>query len=144
MGTYGGLSTPVAVLVGLLLAAYLSLYPAVFAMLLRRATNRFGFAAVWLAPLLWVATEWLRSTIGGGFPWVLLGYSQASVLPVVQVVSLVGIYGLSALVAAVNTAAAAVALRRGRMPWAGVTVVVALLVAATGWGSWRVNRGELT
>ena len=32
-----------------------------------------------------------------GFPWVLLGYSQVTVLPVAQAASIVGVYGLSAL-----------------------------------------------
>ena len=38
----------------------------------------------------WVATELGRTYLLTGFPWVLLGYSQAGVLPVVQVASVVG------------------------------------------------------
>ena len=62
---------------------------------------------VWLAPWLWVASEWLRAWLGWDFPWVLLGASQATVVPVVQLASVTGVYGLSALVALVGTAAAA-------------------------------------
>ena len=40
------------------------------------------------APLVWVATELGRTHIFGGFPWVLLGYSQATVLPIAQLASL--------------------------------------------------------
>ncbi|MEO7190631.1 MAG: apolipoprotein N-acyltransferase [Vicinamibacterales bacterium] len=144
MAGYGGLAIPVAVLVGLLLAAYLSLYPALFALLVRRAVQRFGVAGVWLAPLFWVSTEWVRATIGGGFPWVLLGASQASVLPVVQFASLVGVYGLSALVALVATAAAACTLSRETRHRRGAFAVALLLAVISGWGTWRVADSSLT
>jgi apolipoprotein N-acyltransferase len=39
-----------------------------------------------------------RAYLFTGFPWVLLGYSQATVLPVAQLASVFGVYGLSALV----------------------------------------------
>lgn len=143
MTTYGGLGPWFAVPVGALMAAYLAIYPAVFAVILGRAIRRFGMAGVWLAPCFWVATEWVRGTIGGGFPWVLLGASQATVLPVVQLVSVTGVYGLSGLVALVGTAAAAVSLRRRPAQWAGAGMVLLVLVAVTGWGAWRVGRGEL-
>ena len=58
------------------------------------------------APLVWVATELGRTYIFTGFPWVLLGYSQATVLPIAQLASLFGVYGVSMLVAAVSAALA--------------------------------------
>ena len=144
MATFGDLPTIAAALIGLLLVAYLAIYPAAFASLLCVAIRQFGLAGVWLAPAFWVATEWLRSTAGSGFPWVLLGSSQSSALPIVQAASVVGVYGLSALVALVGAAAAAGVLGRARVHRAGA-VVVALLVGITAlWGAWRVNRGELT
>jgi apolipoprotein N-acyltransferase len=144
MGLYGGLPTPVAALIAILLAAYLALYPGLFALLLRQAIRRFGAGAIWIAPLLWTASEWGRSTIGGGFPWVLLGSSQARVIPIVQAASVVGVYGLSALVALVSTAAAAVALGRGQPGRVlGTLAVAVLLVATAAGGAWRVQSGAL-
>jgi apolipoprotein N-acyltransferase len=144
MNTYGGLSMPVAVLVGFLLASYLALYPALFAVLLRRAVLHLGVRGLWLAPALWVATEWVRSNLGGGFPWVLLGYSQASALPVVQLASVTGVYGLSFLVASVGTAAAILALGRTRTAWFGAAVTAGAVILVTGWGAWRLGQTDLT
>jgi apolipoprotein N-acyltransferase len=94
MSLHGGLPTVVAWLVMFLLAAYLALYPALCAVLLARAVTRFGWAGLWLAPFLWVATEWLRGWVGGGFPWALLGTSQAGVTPIIQLASVTGVFGV--------------------------------------------------
>jgi apolipoprotein N-acyltransferase len=92
MANYGGLSMPVAVLVSALLASYLALYPGLFALLLWESTRRLGATGLWLAPAFWVGTEWVRASFGGGFPWVLLGSSQASAIPIVQLASVTGVY----------------------------------------------------
>jgi apolipoprotein N-acyltransferase len=144
MSTYGGLSTIVSAMVALLLASYLALYVGAFALVIRFAVRRAGLAGVWLAPFFWVALEWTRSTIGGGFPWALLGSSQASVIPVVQAASVVGVYGLSAIVALVATAAAAVALSPARPQRLGAAGVVVLLALTVTGGFIRVSRGAWT
>ncbi len=144
MSTYGGLPVVVSVLVAGLLVAYQAAYLALFGLLLGMALRRFGTGAVWVAPALWVATEWLRSVVGGGFPWVVLGSSQASVLPVAQTASVVGVFGLSALVALVGTAAAVLAVSRQprhRLAVLGVAVLMVVVVAA---GAFRVVGGDLT
>jgi apolipoprotein N-acyltransferase len=111
MRQFGDLALPLSILLMLLLAAYLALYPAIFALVLFRLRARFGAGALWLAPAVWVATELGRSHLFTGFPWVLLGYSQVSVLPVAQLASVVGVYGLSFLVALVNSAGVLAVLR---------------------------------
>jgi apolipoprotein N-acyltransferase len=144
MNLHGGLSVPVAWGVMFLLAAYLALYPALCALLTARAIRRFGVGALWLAPALWVAAEWLRGWVGGGFPWALLGTSQAGVTPVIQLASVTGVFGVSLLVAFVSAAGAMVALTRRRVHLgaaAGVLVVVALVAAG---GTWRVAGQALT
>jgi apolipoprotein N-acyltransferase len=142
MAVYGGLQTWVAVLVNAALIAYLSLFPALFAVITRRLTMRYGPVAVMAAPLVWVATELGRTHLFTGFPWVLLGYSQSSVLPVAQLASVVGVYGVSALVAAVSAAIVYTARNRPRVvPAASVAII---LVAVAIWGSIRVARSELT
>lgn len=143
MADYGGLHMVVAMLVNGLLIAYLSLFPALFAVITARLTVSGGPRALLLAPCIWVATELGRTHLFTGFPWVLLGYSQTSVLPVAQLASVAGVYGLSALVAAVSAgmAFAAVAPRRRYVPLAAVLVIIA---GVSVWGSLRVARGTLT
>jgi apolipoprotein N-acyltransferase len=91
-----------------------------------------------------VATEFFRGYLMGGFPWVPLGNSQVTVLPVAQLASVLGVYGLSALVAGVNAALTRAALTTGRervLTLAGTAVVLA---AVGGWGVWRITDGRLT
>lgn len=143
MEAYGGLSIWVAVPVALLLMSYLALFPGLFALTVAMAVRRFGVGGVWFAPWIWVATEWLRSWLGSGFPWALLGSSQATVIPIVQLASVTGVYGLSAFVALVGTAAAAVALtQRPRHRWAAAGVGLLLVLVAAG-GALRVAEGSL-
>jgi apolipoprotein N-acyltransferase len=127
----------------LLLAAYLALYVGIFAVLVRLATQRWGVGGVWLAPLFWVATEWARSWVGGGFPWVLLGTSQATVLPIVQTASIVGVYGLSALLVLVSAAAVVLTLSRAAVHRRAAAAVAGLLLIVAAGGVLRVTRGEL-
>ena len=144
MTTYGGLPLVVSVLVAALLIVYLAAYPALFGLLFGYAIRRHGAGALWLAPWIWVATEWLRSTLGGGFPWVVLGASQVSVPPVAQAAAVVGVFGLSALVALVSAAAASLALSRQPRHRMGVAAVALLLVVVVAAGSFRVADGRLT
>ena len=106
MTVYGGLQGWVAVLVNAALIAYLALFPAIFAVVTRRLVFSLGPAALMTAPLVWVTTELGRTHLFTGFPWVLLGYSQVTMVPIAQLASVFGVYGVSALVASVSAAAA--------------------------------------
>jgi apolipoprotein N-acyltransferase len=143
VATFGQLATPIAVFAMLLLAAYLALYPAVAALATGILIGRIGAPGLLLAPAAWVATEFLRGYLFGGFPWVPLGNSQVTVLPVAQLASVLGVYGLSALVAVVNAALAYAVLSRGRSRVKALATLVVLLAAVAGWGSWRIADGSL-
>lgn len=154
MAVYGGLPTIVAILVHALLIAYLSLFPAAFAVVCARLSQAFGPRSLAVAPCAWVAMELGRSYLFTGFPWVLLGYSQMSVLPVAQFASVLGVFGVSGLVASVSAALAysaavqssGTAHARPRLVTAYLPVtlaVVATLLIGT-WGAMRMRRGTLT
>jgi len=153
MTMYGGLPAWVAVPLNAAFVAYLALFPAICAMVMRRLVMAHGAQALMAAPLVWVATELGRAHIMTGFPWVLVGYSQTSVLPVAQLSSLLGVYGVSALVVGVSAAAAVVAVSVGDKktwgpasagPYVPAAVMLALVVGVTVWGGLRVARTEWT
>ncbi|RPJ71831.1 MAG: apolipoprotein N-acyltransferase [Acidobacteria bacterium] len=145
MSQFGDLPAAVAVLLMLLLAAYLALYPAVFALLVHRVTSRFGAAGLLVAPAAWVTTELGRTYLFTGFPWVLLGYSQVTVLPIAQLASLFGVYGISLLLASVNAALAYAALpRHGGARWRPLAAVLIVVVATAVWGGLRLRDSRLT
>jgi apolipoprotein N-acyltransferase len=143
VATFGQLATPIAVFAMLLLAAYLALYPAIAALVTSVLIRRIGAAALFLAPAAWVATEFLRGYLFGGFPWVPLGNSQVTVLAVAQLASVLGVYGLTTLVAFVNAAIAYSMLTGGRARMKTLAVAGLLLVAVAGWGAWRIGDGAL-
>jgi apolipoprotein N-acyltransferase len=144
MTTFGGMAVPLAVFAAFLLVAYLSLFPAAFAVILSILSRSLRSTAVLFTPAIWVTTELGRQYVWDGFPWALLGYSQVTVLPIAQLASLVGVYGLSALVASTSAAAAYVAIEQRPRRWVvgGVTL---LMVASCGlWGAMRLQASSLT
>ncbi len=159
MVMYGDLSTWVAVLVNAALVAYLALFPAIFALVVRRLVIAHGPQALMAAPIVWVATELGRTHIFTGFPWVLLGYSQATVLPIAQFASLFGVYGVSMLVAAMSAALAMSTIQnaksakaakrfefslRALRPLRSLIAVFAIIVAIAVWGARRAAVAEWT
>lgn len=144
MTTFGGLSTPLAVVAAGALVAYLSLFPAAFAAIsvqLRRALGQ--RAAILLAPAVWVSTELGRQYVWDGFPWELLGYSQVTWLPVAQLASITGVYGLSALLAFASAAAALALVGRGRERWIPLALAGGLVAVIAVWGQLRLSNGDL-
>src|SRR5438105_1333422 len=79
-------------------------------------------AALALAPFAWVAAEWGRGHLFGGFPWGLLGYTQYARLPAIQVAELGGVYAVSFVVLSVNAAVAGTVV----LPWRRAVVGIAL------------------
>jgi apolipoprotein N-acyltransferase len=138
MTTFGGLNTAAAIGAAALLVAYLSLYPALFALTMAWLCRRRGQRALWLAPAVWVTSELGRTYVWSGFPWVLLGYSQATVLPVAQAASVVGVFGLSFIVVSVSAALAG-AMGHGGRRVLPLAAVVATVLAIAAWGAWRVH-----
>jgi apolipoprotein N-acyltransferase len=152
MVVYGGLQPWAAVLVNALLVAYLALFPGLFAVVVRRIVVKFGPPALMAAPLVWVATELGRTHVFGGFPWVLLGYSQASVLSIAQFASVFGVYGVSALVSSVSAGLAVFGLSVSTSPaevgrharYGPLLAPFALVTAIAVWGSARVAAADWT
>ncbi len=143
MATYGDLSTPVAFGVAGLLVAYLSLFTGLFAVVMGALVRGMGRRALLLAPAVWVSTELARTYVWDGFPWALLGSSQAPLLPVAQAASLVGVYGVSFLVVAGSVAAAYLVTGRGVARTLVPAGILCGLVVIALWGRVRLEANVL-
>jgi apolipoprotein N-acyltransferase len=142
---FGGLAKPVALFGMMMLAVYLAIYPAIASLLTSRFIARVGWRGIVLAPAPWVVMEYARGQyLFGGFPWIPLGSSQVTVLPVAQLASVAGVYGLSALVALVSAAFAVAVVVEGRARTASIAAATGLLLVCAGFGAWRVAEGSLT
>jgi len=143
MARYGGIELPLAIAIAGLLVAVLALFTAAFGVAQARLLRGFGHRALLMAPAVWVTTELARTWVLGGFPWVLLGYSQTTVLPVAQIASVVGVYGLSALVAFASAALAMAIVGHGAWRWLPVAAAVGVVSVSALWGAARLGDGRL-
>ena len=139
---FGGLSGVIAWTVTGLLVAFLASFPALSLLGTAMAVMRWGGVGLFWAPVFWVSGELARTYLFGGFPWVLLGYTQATVLPVAQLASIGGVYSLSALVALVATCLAYAALVPGRPRILALSGGLAVVLVVTGWGWARLEASS--
>jgi apolipoprotein N-acyltransferase len=130
MRMFGGLNTPMALLVLFLFCCYLGLYHGFFGLLLALlARPRDDRRALVIAPFLWVAVELARTRITG-FPWTLLGIAQVDNIALSRIAAWTGVYGISFEIALVNVAFAAAFLipraKRNAMLAAGAAAAIVL------------------
>ena len=128
-----------------LLAAYCGLYTGSVVAAVAWLRPRIGAGwALGMVPVLWVAGEWIRGHLMGGFPWGLMGYSQHGELPVIQIAELAGVYGVSLLIVAVNAALAALVGLGWRRAWPGALTAAGLVVASLAFGSNVLEQDDRT
>jgi apolipoprotein N-acyltransferase len=118
MRTYGYLPWWQCVSLLVLLAAYLAVYPGLFALMVTRFCRKPG-QLVLVAPVFWVALEYIRSFLLTGFPWGIVGYSQFNRLHIIQISDMFGVYGISFLVVLFNAAVYVLLLFLAGKHWHG-------------------------
>lgn len=147
---FGGIPFFASILVVLFLCAYLSLFPALFAMLFAQVYKKTRLPALFIAPVLWVCLEFVRSYALTGFPWSSVGYSQYRFLALIQIADITGIYGISFLILAVNGFIADLLLLKAKvkeMPlfplsyfMTGSALLLVVLIGTFGYGFWRLHQ----
>jgi len=99
---FGGLPIVISILLIIMLCFYLCLYPTLACYLATRlSTNK--KLNLWLIPSFWLFTEYLRSVVLTGFPWLSLGYSQIN-SPLISFAPVIGEVGITALILTLNIA----------------------------------------
>jgi len=134
---FGGMGLVPAAGVTFLLIAYMALFPALTGYTARKlATSSLALDQLLILPALWVLSEWVRTWLFTGFPWLHLGYSQPDTI-FGGLAPLLGVFGISWAVAL--TAGALFTLLhpgvRGKMFAAGCL----LLLVTGGWLAGRVS-----
>jgi apolipoprotein N-acyltransferase len=90
--TFGGMPWWFAGFCTFCLCAFMALFPA----LVGYFSKRFGYFIL-SAPVLWGLSDWVRSWIFTGFPWLTMGYSQVPHSPLAGYMPIVGVYGVSVM-----------------------------------------------
>lgn len=103
---YGGMAMPVAALFTLLFCLILACYPALACAIGSRLHASTPVRLMLLFPALWAVSEWVRSWLFSGFPWLAIGYSQVPSSPLAGYAPLLGVFGVSLITAAMAGAAA--------------------------------------
>jgi apolipoprotein N-acyltransferase len=124
----------------LLLAGYLSLYRALWALGVNWGAAR-GLSLLWWAPALWVALEFGQTYIISGFPWELLGNGLYRHPRLLQLADITGVYGLSFLVVLINVSLYLSFFSRSLRvrPYRHVPVVCLILALWLGYGWYRLD-----
>lgn len=94
---YGNMPGWMAALSTFLLAAFLALFPAVVGGLSKRFAGGQSLRFLLLVAILWGLSDWVRSWIFTGFPWLTLGYSQIPYSPLAGFIPVIGVYGVSVI-----------------------------------------------
>ncbi len=136
LATYGGIPFSQAVAVMLLLACYMSLYPALFSVLLKKT----GLPLLWAAPVLWVALDTVRGWLRTGFPWMDLAYSLYHYPALLQTAAIAGHRGITFLLVLTNAMLFEIICTRRRS--ASLATAALLLASATAFSVIRYHGAD--
>jgi apolipoprotein N-acyltransferase len=139
---YGQLPGVLCAAILMLLVLYLSLYPALFAMVISQLRAR-SLPCYLIAPFFWTALEYVKSFLLSGFPWENLGHSQYDRLHLIQASDILGVYGVTALIMAVNAVLfeAWNSISKNRtFAWRPVLTVAVMIGVFLTYGAWRIRN----
>ena len=83
-------------------------------------------------PVLWGLSDWIRSWIFTGFPWLTLGYSQVPHSPLAGFMPIVGVYGVSVITTFLAALIAAWLSSRQNIVWKRKAIAAFTLILVSG------------
>jgi apolipoprotein N-acyltransferase len=142
--TYGQLPPWLAGLAIVGVGIYQGSYTALFAFLAKPVWQRGGALALLGPPALWVAVEWLRAHLLGGFPWNLAANAWVDLPGALPLSAWIGCYGISLLLLLTNNGVARAVVSRRWQPAALTAGPTVLLLAFGVWSpAWTMRDGHV-
>jgi apolipoprotein N-acyltransferase len=145
---FGGLPLVVSLALMLILCLYLALFPALAAYLTAYFSTKKQLN-LWLLTPFWLISEYLRSVVLTGFPWLSLGYSQID-SPLANFAPVIGEVGITALIILINVCLAKIAITLKQVGQKKLTFPILFLFIITvfsyglGQINWVQATGETT
>lgn len=139
MINYGELPVLVAHLLALILVAIVSLFPALFALLINHMVRKIGIEALIFAPIVWVATEYLRLHVFG-VGWNAFGYSQSFSPSLIWPSRFGGVFLVSALVVLCSSVITLIFLKRTRLTFSIFSVGVLICLGVFVFGKLSIKE----
>ena len=140
---FGGMPMAAAVIALFVLCAYLALFPALTGWILKKLPIASAYVWFLAAGALWGLSDWLRSVLFTGFPWLTLGYSQAPQSPLGGFAPVIGVYGVSMMLVCSSALMCLLFERKFRKKSYPITL---LAIWITGFGlqhvRWTEPQGE--
>ncbi len=135
---YGGMPYWLCLVVYFALIGFLSLYWGLFGFFFSKIRTSFPDFVFFLAPFLWVGSEYVMTHFLSGFPWGILGTSQYKNVYLIQTASLAGVFGVSFLLVLLqSTFVLAMTRSKKKGPF---FAALSLLVLAHAWGFFLVKK----
>ena len=120
--TFGAMPAPLAALSAFLFCALLALFPGFTGLAAGGPGTTATTRALLAFPAAWCLSEWVRSWLFTGFPWIAIGYAQVPDSPLAGYAPVFGVFGVS-LVSAFSAGLLSLAWRARRsrrtLAWAG-------------------------
>ena len=124
---FGGMPPLGAAFATFCLCLFMALFPAAVGWLAKRS----GMLLI-ATPLLWALSEWVRSWIFTGFPWLTVGYTQVPYGPFAGFAPVVGVYGVSLVTVLFAALVAALAIHWPHKPLRRSLVLSLILLWVSG------------
>lgn len=92
---FGNMPWWMASICTLLLCAFMAMFIAIVGAISVRFSAKNNLHLVVLIAVFWALSDWIRSWIFTGFPWLTIGYSQVPDSPLAGYMPIIGVYGVS-------------------------------------------------
>lgn len=131
--TFGGMPGLMAGFSTFVLAAFLALFPALVGMLSKRISSNNHQIMIVAIPVFWALSDWVRSWIFTGFPWLTIGYSQVPHSPLAGYMPITGVYGVTLMTVFIASLLAFwLTKNTTTMIWQRNAIIALVLMIATG------------